>query len=665
MRTGAGGGTSRARRQPEFSMKRDRPLPIPDRASAATGAPRTLLMGIINTTPDSFSDGGRFIEPAAAARQARALAAAGADVLDIGAESTRPGHAPLSASEELARLLPALREIRGALPVLPLSVDTSKTEVAAAALAAGADILNDVQGGRAAGYCALAARAGATLILAHNRGEPAGDDRFWDTFLGECREMAARALDAGVAPERLWLDPGFGFGKTRAQDLAVLRDLDRLVALGFPVLLGTSRKSTLGTVTGEPDPLRRQGATDATTVWGISRGAAMARVHDVAATAPVARMADAIRAGLNWRAAAGVIACAPASAALVVVLLAVAGLFAMSPPAARAAEPLTDYKTVVADEFMRDFLVMNAWLPRGSCLSGAGFRAPSRLTGGDINIGAAAAQFNWEATWEKWSTGRLQAGIAVSAGGVWSRGLADAPDGVSPPDRFRGASCGVTLITPLRLRLWRRTTFSLEMATGYQFSDNDWRYNSASSAANAPALDGGPRNWEAHVLTNLTTLSVEQFIPLTSAGFDESADFPRSPRLALLAKCANANLFGFWGRTNDQERFVNSYLWTVGAEVFLPVAERAGRLFFIAPSARFNSLHDDANRSMSTDRMFWRFGLEAGWNRLANYPKRTDGALFESDAREVSSGPDTVRLSVTGFAGRRFSGIQAAVEIVF
>jgi dihydropteroate synthase len=265
-------------------------------------------MGILNLTPDSFSDGGLCASPEAAVARARELAAAGADVLDLGAESTRPGHVPLTVGEELARLLPALAAVRRALPEMPLSVDTRRAEVAAEAVAAGADILNDIAGST----IAVAAATGAPLILMHHREQPiaagsgggfsAGADAFWGTLLDECRALVRRALDAGVAPEQLWLDPGFGFGKTPAQNLEVVRRLDRFAALGFPVLLAASRKSTIGRVLNAPLPAspERQRGTDAVTVWGIARGAAMVRVHDVAATLPVARMADALKQGLAF-----------------------------------------------------------------------------------------------------------------------------------------------------------------------------------------------------------------------------------------------------------------------------------------------------------------------------------------------------------------------------
>ncbi len=267
---------------------------------------RTLIMGIVNVTPDSFSDGGRWMEPQAAAAQAERLVAGGADVVDLGAESTRPGASPVEPEEEIARLVPAIREIRRRWPDLPISADTRKREVARAAVEAGADILNDVQGGaepdaRWPSLAPVAAQLGCPWILMHNRAKPHGED-LWGEVLEDLRGAVARAEAAGVPRRQLWLDPGFGFGKTPAENLELVGRLERLTALGLPVLLGTSRKSTLGKVLGEPDPARRLPGDAACAAWGIGRGAAMIRVHDAAELAPVARMADALRRGRAWRA---------------------------------------------------------------------------------------------------------------------------------------------------------------------------------------------------------------------------------------------------------------------------------------------------------------------------------------------------------------------------
>jgi len=261
---------------------------------------RTLLMGILNLTPDSFSDGGQLATPEAALRQAEALLAAGADVLDLGAESTRPGSHPLDAAAELDRLLPTLRLLRQRLPRTPLSIDTYKAEVAAAALAEGADLINDVEGARhnlqgdVSPMAQVCARAGCPLILMHRRKEANYKD-FWPEILRDLQGSLRLATEAGIRPEQLWTDPGFGFGKTPTQNLLLVRNLSQLAALGFPVLLGTSRKSTLGLVLGEPDPLKREAAHHATVTWGIAQGCAMIRAHDLAALQPVVRTADALR----------------------------------------------------------------------------------------------------------------------------------------------------------------------------------------------------------------------------------------------------------------------------------------------------------------------------------------------------------------------------------
>lgn len=262
-------------------------------------------MGIMNLAPDSFSDGGQLTDEATALARAEALLAAGADVLDLGAESTRPGAEPITAETELARLLPVIKALRRRFPHVPLSADTYKATVARAAIEAGADLVNDVEGG---GFEAQAetspmalacASLRCPLILMHRRPQANYGD-FWTEILQDLRRSLHRAQSAGMPAEQLWTDPGFGFGKTPAQNLALVRDLAKIAALGYPVLLGTSRKSTLGLVLGQPDPLQRGVGNDVTAAWGIAQGAAMLRVHDVAALRPVVQMADALRRGLAW-----------------------------------------------------------------------------------------------------------------------------------------------------------------------------------------------------------------------------------------------------------------------------------------------------------------------------------------------------------------------------
>lgn len=263
---------------------------------------RTLIMGIMNLTPDSFSDGGELPGVDDALRRAEALLDEGADVLDLGAESTRPGAAPVAADDELARLLPVVQALRRRFPRAALSVDTYKPDVAAAAVAAGADLVNDVEGGRFGAHGdespmgAACAQARCPLILMHRRREADYHD-FWPEMLADLRGSLRAAMAAGMPREQLWTDPGFGFGKTPAQNLLLVRDLAKVAALGHPVLLGTSRKSTLGLVLGEPDPLRRGAGNDVTAAWGVAQGCSMVRVHDVAAIRPVIRMADALRQG--------------------------------------------------------------------------------------------------------------------------------------------------------------------------------------------------------------------------------------------------------------------------------------------------------------------------------------------------------------------------------
>lgn len=286
-----------------------RPLPSP--------GPRTLIMGVLNVTPDSFSDGGELASPQAVADRAGRMLEAGADMLDLGGESTRPGAAAVGATEELDRVLPAIAAVRRAFPSAPISIDTYKPEVAAAAIASGADLINDIWGcthgltaaerkawspgaplPRASAMAETAARLRCPIILMHNRPDRAYGD-FWADVLRDFQLSLALARTAGVAGHQIWLDPGFGFAKDPAHNLEVLRQLHRIVALGYPVLVGTSRKSTLGKVLGTTVDQRLEG-TGATAVWAIQQGAHMLRVHDVAEMVRFARMADAINAGLSF-----------------------------------------------------------------------------------------------------------------------------------------------------------------------------------------------------------------------------------------------------------------------------------------------------------------------------------------------------------------------------
>ncbi len=293
-----------------------RPLPVP--------GGRTLVMGVLNVTPDSFSDGGQLPSVQAVVDRAGAMLAAGADVLDLGGESTRPGSAPVTADEECERVLPPLKALRQAFPAAPISVDTYKAGVAEAAVRAGADIVNDIWGclhgtpaevrhawsdatsrGEplpllpASPMAAAVAALRCPVILMHNRPDRAYAD-FWREVLLDLRLSLAVASAAGVPDSQIWVDPGFGFAKDPRHNLEVLKHLGRIVDLGRPVLLGTSRKSTIGFVLDAPVTDRLDG-TGATIVWGIQQGCAMVRVHDVAAMMRYVRMADAIKAGLDWK----------------------------------------------------------------------------------------------------------------------------------------------------------------------------------------------------------------------------------------------------------------------------------------------------------------------------------------------------------------------------
>jgi dihydropteroate synthase len=263
---------------------------------------RTFVMGILNITPDSFSGDGllRGGDPVAAAvDQARRMVDEGADLLDLGGESTRPGHAPVDVAEEIGRVIPVIAAVRASLPAVPLSIDTTKVPVAEAALAAGVDLLNDVWGtGPEGGMAELAANAGVPLIVMHNRAEARYGDVVREV-VDDLRAALQRAERAGVPRERLIVDPGIGFGKTADHNVTLLRHLDALTALGRPILLGTSRKSTIGRILDLPAEDRLEG-TLATTALGIAKGADLVRVHDVRANVRTARVADAIVRG-RWR----------------------------------------------------------------------------------------------------------------------------------------------------------------------------------------------------------------------------------------------------------------------------------------------------------------------------------------------------------------------------
>ncbi|MBX9605208.1 MAG: dihydropteroate synthase [Gammaproteobacteria bacterium] len=264
---------------------------------------RPLIMGILNLTPDSFSDGGRHSEVDAACAYAMRMVEEGADLIDLGGESTRPGAAPVSAETQLARVLPVLRALLGALPArVALSIDTRSPEVADACLAAGARVVNDVSGAREPGMLEVIARHGAALVLMHMQGMPATmqlEPRYQDV-VAEVRDYllarAATARAAGIPAQRIALDPGIGFGKNRAHNLALLAALDEFVGCGYPVLLGTSRKRFMGAICSETEPTELLGATCATTALGVAAGVRIFRVHDVKANRQAADVAWAIAA---------------------------------------------------------------------------------------------------------------------------------------------------------------------------------------------------------------------------------------------------------------------------------------------------------------------------------------------------------------------------------
>jgi dihydropteroate synthase len=259
------------------------------------------IMGILNVTPDSFSDGGSFGDAAAAVRRAAAMLEEGAAILDVGGESTRPGARTVPAAEEIDRVVPVIRGIRAMGIAVPISIDTRKTEVAEAALAAGANIVNDVSALGDPGMGSVVARHGAGLVLMHMRGTPETmqDDPVYEDVVEQVAahlgDRLERARMDGVAFERVVLDPGIGFGKTAEHNLALIRNLPRLAALGRPVMLGASRKAFLGRILGGAAPDARLHATIGACVAGLFFGARIFRVHDVRPVAEALRVAEAVR----------------------------------------------------------------------------------------------------------------------------------------------------------------------------------------------------------------------------------------------------------------------------------------------------------------------------------------------------------------------------------
>lgn len=265
----------------------------------------TLVMGILNVTPDSFSDGGKFSHAEAALEHAQRMAEEGADWIDIGAESTRPGSERVSDEEQLERLRPVFKSLRDKVSVV-LSVDTTRARVAAEALDCGIDVINDISAGRDdPELFGLVAQRGAPIILMHMQGEPATMhhaphyENVTGEVIGFLRERIDAARGAGIDESKLLIDPGIGFGKTVRHDLQLLRDLRQFSALSRPIVVGTSRKSFIGKVTGESARSGRIFGTAATVGWSVANQAGVVRVHDVAAMSQVVRMIRAIKC-LGW-----------------------------------------------------------------------------------------------------------------------------------------------------------------------------------------------------------------------------------------------------------------------------------------------------------------------------------------------------------------------------
>ena len=274
------------------------------RGKLLTFGKRTQIMGVLNITPDSFSDGGRYLDVGRAIAYAHQIREDGADIIDIGGESSRPGALPVSIDEELARVLPVIEELANGTETL-ISIDTYKPTVARRALQAGAHIVNDITALSGTNMAAVVAEMDAGLILMHMKGVPRTMQRspvYRDlipeilTFL---RQRIDKAQVEGVCPDRIMIDPGIGFGKTGEHNLEILRCLGRFRSLGKPILIGTSRKSFIGKILNQPNPDDRLEGTAATVAWAIAHGADVVRVHDVKAMCRVAQMTDAIHRGTD------------------------------------------------------------------------------------------------------------------------------------------------------------------------------------------------------------------------------------------------------------------------------------------------------------------------------------------------------------------------------
>lgn len=264
---------------------------------------RPLLMGILNVTPDSFSDGGLYANTQQAVERALVMRAEGADIIDIGGESSRPGSMPVPVAEQIRRVVPVIEQLTNLPEEIPLvSVDTTSGEVAAAALAAGAHIINDISAGSDPSLLRAVSNSGAGLVLMHMQGEPATmqDAPSYDDVVGEVQDFlvsrAELAQKAGVPRHRIAIDPGIGFGKKRVHNLELIGGLKSFVETGYAVLLGTSRKRFMGAICEETDPAELVGATCATTAMGVSAGVSVFRVHDVKANRQAADVAWAVRA---------------------------------------------------------------------------------------------------------------------------------------------------------------------------------------------------------------------------------------------------------------------------------------------------------------------------------------------------------------------------------
>lgn len=305
------------------------------------------------------------------------------------------------------------------------------------------------------------------------------------------------------------------------------------------------------------------------------------------------------------------------------------------------------YKTVMADEFVRGFFATQR-LAQTSGTTGGVFSAPSSLSGTDIDQRFVNLAGQYDFPWYHWDIGDVQPVIRAVLGGTWYDGTAPAPMPGGTPDDTAGLAFSLSLGGGVHWRPWRHTTVSASLSYGYLYSENNYTYNTAASQALAPQFDGSSRNWFAHALTGNTTVGVEQSLPLGPGAWEESEDAPRSPRLRLASQFASITVLGFYGDTNDQQRYVTAYAWTNGIELFLPLGALGERHLFLAPFVQRTDMMGDGRRSLAGNKHFYQAGVRAEFFNDTGW-----------------AGNDTFYLTGAALWGEGFNGWQVGAGLQF